>query len=176
MTHITHKPLRWKDDHSIYFLTFCTFKRQRILHEKGIPQIIVDDLKYYSKNIKELIAYTIMPNHIHLLVEVEDVRTLSRFLQSFKTHSSKKIKEIIGRNNNPVWQRGTMDHCIRESLSKTDFENHLMYLFYNSQKHLGISPKDFGYHNFMKIVERGWLEEDFCAFSEKAEKEFEIYE
>jgi hypothetical protein len=69
-----------------------------------------------------------------------------------------------------------MDHCIRESSANTDFENHLNYLFYNSQKHLGISPKDYLYHNFQEIVERGWLEEDFCEFTEKKEKEFALYE
>jgi putative transposase len=176
MKRITNKPPRWKESYSTYFLTFCTFRRRKILHRDGIPSFIIEDLKYYSKIIKELIAYTIMPDHIHLLIEVEDVKALSKFLQSFKTHSSKKIQELIGKNNSPFWQRGTMDHCIRESSANIDFENHLTYLFYNSQKHLGISPKDYPYHNFNEIVKRGLLEEDFCVLSEKTEKEFAIYE
>ena len=176
MKRYTNKPPRWKESHSIYFLTFCTYRHKKILHRNGIPVAIIEDLKFNSKIIKELIAYTIIPDHIHLLVEVEDVKTLSKFLQSFKTQSSKKIQELIGKSDDPIWQRGTMDHCIRESSANTDFENHLNYLFYNSQKHLGISPKDYLYHNFQEIVERGWLEEDFCEFTEKKEKEFALYE
>ena len=176
MGRITNKPQRWKESYSIYFLTFCTFQHRKILHRNGIPMFIKEDLKYYSKIIKELIAYTIMPDHIHLLIEVEDVKTLSKFLQSFKTHSSKKIQELIGKNNNPIWQRGTMDHCIHESFANVDFENHLRYLFYNSQKHLGISPKNYPYHNFQEIVQQGWLKEDFCEFSERIENEFAMYE
>ncbi len=76
--------------------------------------LFLEDLKFYSKIIRELIAYTIMPDHIHLLVEIEDVKTLSKFLQSFKTHSSKKIQELTGKSKYPIWQRGTMDHCIRD--------------------------------------------------------------
>ena len=72
-----------------------------------------------------------------------------------------------------VWQRGTMDHCIRDD---QDFENHLNYIFYNSWKHLGIAPCEFKLHNFEEIVERGWLEKDFCGFPEKDEKRFEVYE
>jgi len=105
-----------------------------------------------------------MPDHIHLLVEVGEVKTLSIFLQRFKSHTSKKIQEILKSKNNPIWQRGTMDHCIRDD---NDFTNHLNYLFYNSLKHLGISPRDFTYHNFKEIVERGWIEEYFCAFAEE---------
>jgi REP element-mobilizing transposase RayT len=176
MKRITNKLPRWNESFSIYFLTFCTFWHKKILHYDGIPDSITKDLKYYSTIIKELIAYTIMPDHMHLLIEIEDVKTLSKFLQSFKTHSSKKIQALIGENNNPFWQRGTMDHCIRESSANIDFENHLKYLFYNSQKHLGIPPKDYPFHNFHKIVKRGWLEEDFCEFSERTEKEFALYE
>jgi REP element-mobilizing transposase RayT len=173
---INNKPPRWKESYSVYFLTFCTFRHKKILHGDRAPVLIAEDLNYYSKIIKELIAYTIMPDHIHLLIEVEDVKSLSKFLQSFKTHSSKKIEELIGKHNNPIWQRGTMDHCIRESSTNIDFENHLKYLFYNSQKHLGISPKNYPYHNFQEIVQRGWLGEDFCEFSERIEKEFAMYE
>jgi putative transposase len=176
MKRITNKPPRWKDGHSFYFLTFCTYRRRKILHVDGVPFALIEDLFFYQRIIKELIAYTIMPDHVHLLVEIEDVKSLSEFLQNFKTHSSKKIKDLIGKRDGPVWQRGTMDHCIRESLSNADFENHLNYLFYNSQKHLGISPKDFPFHNFNATIERELLEEGFSAVSEKIEQEFAIYE
>ena len=176
MKRITNKPPRWKADYSIYFLTFCTYQRRKILHGHDLPGFLIEDLKFYSKIIKRLIAYTILPDHIHLILEVEYASDLSKFLQCFKTHSSKKIQGLIERSKDPVWQRGTMDHCIRESFANTDLENHVSYLFYNSQKHLGISPKDFPYHNFHEIVEQGWLEEDFCSSAEKTEREFAIYE
>jgi len=169
----TNKPPRWKEDDSIYFLTFCTYKHRKILLSRRITAVLIEDLKFYSKLIRELIAYTIMPDHIHLLIKIEDVKSLSKFLQSFKTRSSKKIQELIGKSEYPIWQRGTMDHCIRD---ENDFANHLTYLFYNSYKHLKISLKDFDYHNFNEIIKRGWMEENFCVFSEKKEKEFLLYE
>jgi REP element-mobilizing transposase RayT len=170
---ISNKPPRWKENNAYYFLTFCAFNRRQVLHNKEAAKIILDDLRFYEKYVKEIIAYTIMPDHIHLLIEIEDVRTLSIFLQRFKSHSSKNIQEALHCKGGHIWQYGTMDHCIRDEV---DFENHLMYVFYNSQKHLGISPKDFDLHNFKAMVEKGWMEEEFCAFPEEKEKKFSIYE
>ncbi len=176
MTRFTRKPPRLKVDNSIYFLTFCTCRHSKVLHKHGLPEFLIEDLHFYSKNIQELVAYTIMPDHIHLLVKVKEAITLSNFLRSFKTHSSKRIREVSGLMGVPIWQRGTMDHCIRGTLADADFENHLIYLFYNSRKHLGIAPKDFAYHNFSEMVKRGWLEEDFCDFAEETNERFDKYE
>ena len=119
-----------------------------------------------------MIAFTIMPDHIHLLIEIETVQSMSLFLRDFKKFTSHEIRKQAVEEH--VWQRGTMDHCIRTSLGNDDFENHLSYIFSNSWKHLGIRPKDFPYHNFNEIVKKGWLEDDFYDF--EAPKEFDRYE
>jgi len=173
---ITRKPPRWKENDSIYFLTMCTHGRKPYLHHLAVPEMLTENLNFYSKKIKELIAFTIMPDHIHLLIEIKDSGEMSDFLRDFKRYTSKEIKRIVGVKNNHVWQRGTMDHCIRESDANEDFENHLHYLFFNSVKHLGVRPRDYPYHNFKDIVNRGWLDEDFYNIPEKELKEFEIYE
>ena len=207
------KPPRYQQDYSTYFLTFCTFKRLPILHEPGIPEFLVEELYFYEKKILKLVAYTIMPDHVHLMVEVENVKALSAFLRDFKKYTSavllKRLASESGRSRRSsdrraevsvqhrsddrllhlsrrsndrllhldrVWQPGTMDHCIRMNWNGKDYENHLSYIFYNSYKHLGIAPKDFPYHNFMKFVEQGYFDEDFCSVDEKIDKGLNIYE
>jgi REP element-mobilizing transposase RayT len=172
MKSFSRKPPRWQDANSIYFLTFCTFHRQRLLDKNQIPEFLIEELRFYSKKLKDVIAFTIMPEHIHLLIEIETVQSMSVFLRDFKKFTSHEIKKHAIEEH--VWQRGTMDHCMRISLENKDFENHLSYIFSNSWKHLGIKPKDFLYHNFYEIVQKGWLEEDFFDFV--APKEFDRYE
>ena len=138
--------------------------------------MILHSLNFCRTKVKDLLAYTVMPDHLHLMVEIEEAKELSSFLRDFKSYTSKEIKRITEITQKHVWQRGTMDHCIRESNSNTDFENHLQYLFFNSVKHLGIAPKEFPYHNFTEIVKRGWLENEFCDFEANKSKRFEIYE
>jgi putative transposase len=166
------KPPRWWDDNSTYFLTVCTFHRRKFLHQKSVPEFLVEELRFYSKRIEEMIAYTIMPNHLHLIINIKTVKSMSAFLRDFKKYTSHKLAKYSMDGH--VWQCGTMDHCIRTSLQNNDYENHLKYIFFNSWKHLGIKPKEFPYHNFYDIVERGWLEDDFFDFD--TPKEFANYE
>jgi len=138
--------------------------------------MIIENLLFYSKCLKELIAYTVMPNHIHLLVNVEKIEHLSDFLRDFKKRTSKEIKKMLEIKSPHIWQRGTMDHCIRVLPGNKDFVNHVYYIFYNSLKHLSVAPQDFPYHNFNEAVRRGLIEEDFCAASTVFPKTYEMYE
>ena len=172
---ISGKPPRFHQGNALYFLTFCTYKRLALLHYTGIPEVLIDNLRVYSKRLEELIAYTIMPDHIHLLVSVQNASDLSAFLRDFKKWTAMEINLRIKSDGLPVWQRGTMDHCIRNSESSNDLDNHLLYLFSNSWKHLGIAPRDFPYHNFSEMVANGWLEEDFCDFTnDELQKRYEL--
>ena len=168
MKRITRKPPRYSADNAQYFLTFCTDKRLPILHRPGVPEMLVDNLLFYGKRLRSIIAYTIMPEHVHLIVEVSTVKSLSDFLRDFKKRTSKEIKRMLSLQRSHVWQRGTMDHCIRISWESSDFHRHLQYLFYNSWKHLKIVPRNFPYHNFAEVVQRGLMQINFCDFEEKS--------
>ncbi len=156
---ITRKPPRFHQDNSCYFLTCCTYQHRPILHQNDVPEILLHSLAFYIKHLEELLAYTIMPDHIHLLANVRIVPELSIFLRDFKKWTTREIKNMLDLDCKYVWQRGTMDHCIR--VSNNDFQQHLQYIFSNSWKHLGVPPKDFIYHNFSEIVSKGWLDDDF---------------
>ena len=189
MNHYRKKPPRYTQDSSIYFLTFCTFKRRPLLHLETVPELLIESLMFYQARVKRLIAYTIMPDHIHAMVEVDEARSLSVFLRDFKKYTSRAIKNRLeergflesGKTNRfklseRVWQPGTMDHCIRNSSRNSDFENHLSYLFSNSWKHLSIPPRHFPYHNFEAFVETGVFDRDFFAFDEKQLRSAKLYE
>ncbi|MGA2623168.1 MAG: transposase [Bacteroidota bacterium] len=93
---IARQPPRYADGHGLFFLTFCTYHRAPILHDKGIPELLIRSFEFYSSRLKELIAYTIMPNHLHLIVAVETVEEVSSFLRDFKKYTSKEIKRLKG--------------------------------------------------------------------------------
>ncbi|HEY6951139.1 MAG TPA: transposase [Bacteroidota bacterium] len=173
---ITLKPPRWDQNNSIYFLTFCTFDRKPYLHRGLIPGMIIDNLIFYAKRLNELIAYTVMPDHVHLLAAVAKVEHMSDYLRDFKKHTSKEIKKILCITPKHVWQRGTMDHCIRVTPENTDYVNHLNYTYYNSMKHLGIAPKDFSFHNFKEAVRKEWIVEGFASNPPVFPQKFEMYE
>jgi REP element-mobilizing transposase RayT len=173
---IANKPPRLHQDHALYFVTFCTYKRNAYLHQGQVPEMLIENLIFYCQRLRELMAYTIMPDHMHLIVEVEKSGDLSNFLRDFKKHTSKEIKKLLNLNEEFIWQRGSFDHSVRFSWTGHDLQNHVNYLFLNSWKHLQIAPADFPYHNFQAIIKRGWLEDDVCSFNEKVLKHGGLYE
>ena len=150
------KPLRKEgfdyDFCGVYFITICTQDRREILSQiVGVdvpddpydhPQIKLTDYGTIAdKYIKQLNDfynhlsiewYVIMPNHIHILLNVLDGTsrtssptkqhsTVSQFVSTFKRFCNKEY----GGN---VWQRGYNDHIIRD---REDYEKHVRYIVEN---------------------------------------------
>jgi putative transposase len=60
-----------------------------------------------------VIAYCVMPNHLHLLVEGDDdCRPLADFVKRAKQYSGYYGKKIIGE---AVWQTGYFERVLREN-------------------------------------------------------------
>ena len=65
------------------FLTLTIFEFAEIFQTDKYKQIIIDSLKYCQLNLGlKLIAYVIMPNHLHLLVWLKN-GSISEVVQSF---------------------------------------------------------------------------------------------
>ncbi len=149
----TRKPTRLKGyDYSsagAYFITICTKdKKQLLSHIVGdgvldIPKNVLTDYgkiadnyinqmdKFYN-NIS-VAKYIIMPNHIHLLLIINNgtSRTpsptnsvISKFVSTFKKFCNKEY----GKN---IWQRSFHDHIIR---GEKDYLGIWEYINSNTQK------------------------------------------
>ncbi|UOQ99397.1 transposase [Hymenobacter sp. 5317J-9] len=64
----------------------------------------------------ELLAYCVMPNHVHLVVHLplEIVTPLARTLQRLKSHTARHLNRLR-KDNGRVWQRESYDHRIRNA-------------------------------------------------------------
>ena len=166
------KPTRLKNyDYSsagAYFITICTEERKKLLSEVFVgtgvldgPLINLTDYgKIAEKHIKNMntfydnlsvINYIIMPNHIHLLIEIKETENwmknicgqrnnseengpsgtpvptnsaIARFVSTFKRFCNKEY----GKN---IWQYRSNDHIIRNS---DEYEKIWNYIEYNAVK------------------------------------------
>lgn len=135
------KPNRLKgynySSNGAYFITICVKDMKCILSsvvgadDLGSPTV---KLKPYGKVVEENLSkmnmlydnitvdkYVIMPNHIHILLSIQNERdtfngaprsspptnTLSKFVSAFKKYTNKEF-------GNNIWQRGFHDHIIRD--------------------------------------------------------------
>ena len=108
----------------------------------GIPEILINNLvttkKLYGVTLS---AFCILPDHMHIILWPGE-KGLSKFMQSFKSNSSKEITLRIvpqlGRGvpatekGNIRWQNGFHDERLRNAEQRT---NALRYVTLNPVKH-----------------------------------------
>ena len=69
----------------------------------------------YSKKLwpdAKCLAWVLMPDHIHLLIELGEIEPLSLVVQRIKSLIAVAINTDRNKRQ-PVWQRGYYDHAIR---------------------------------------------------------------
>ena len=78
---------------------------------------IVQAALHYADGVGyELLAYCLMPNHVHLVVHLPQDATTprARTLQRLKSHTARHLNRLRGGEGR-VWQRESYDHRIRNA-------------------------------------------------------------
>ncbi len=139
-----------------YFITICTENRKNYFWKKDFelqnytvkvvgancvrPQnlplsvygeIVLNELRVWNEAYESvrINAFVIMPNHIHILVEIlgdelgrtQFAPTISRMVKQFKGAATKRIGKTI-------WQKSFMEHIIRDQM---DYDIKLNYIYEN---------------------------------------------
>lgn len=102
--HLPH----WSIDGATYFITF------RSLTELTSKErtIIFDHILSGHKIFYVLIAFIVMPDHVHILFQPVEGFDLERITRGIKGVSANKINDIRG-DKGQVWQHESYDHIIR---------------------------------------------------------------
>ena len=154
------------------FITIVTHNRSPILIEniETLKEAINNTRSKYNFNI---VAISVMPEHLHMIIKVNNINDYPKIIYSMKYYFSKHVKaEKINlpesknkKGEKGIWQRRYWEHTIR---NEQDFYQHLDYIHYNPIKHILVkSLKDYKYTTFEKFVEIGLYEEDWCNFEDK---------
>ncbi|MDE6027387.1 MAG: transposase [Muribaculaceae bacterium] len=90
------------------------------LKDKGIRDIVSESLRYGANVNYKLIAYIIMPNHIHLLLQPYGEEKVEKIIGSIKRFTSRVINTKLGRSGK-FWQREIWARIVRNSRSLTRY-------------------------------------------------------
>ena len=122
-----------------YFVTICTQNRRPILSNivgddaHIVPKRYGQIAEKYLKNTAEIEKYVIMPDHIHMLIRLEEqgaekrspqASRIASIVRSIKTLTTKEIGE-------PIFQRSYYDHVIR---NQRDYNEIWEYIENNPRK------------------------------------------
>ena len=131
-----------------FFFTLVTHGRNAYFHDHSSIVICLNSISQTQKyHPFELVAYCIMPDHLHLLISLP-VRQFdySTIIKEFK---KKVTKELKHQRNDPdlvVWQDRFWEHTIRD---QRDYKTHFDYIHYNPIKHGFVTnPDDWKWSSF----------------------------
>jgi len=104
------------------------------LADPAVASIVKEAIHHRDGRVFDLLAYCIMPNHVHLVADVgrNDIPTyndqpLFRILQSLKRHTARQCNLALGRQGS-FWQDESYDHVIRDD---SELERTIWYVLEN---------------------------------------------
>lgn len=101
-----------------------------LLRDPRCAGILQEKLLQYDGDKYRLIAWAVMPNHVHVLFELLPGHSTGQVLQLWKGGSSFEINKLLGRSG-PVWMREYHDRYMRDN---EHLDNTVRYIEYNPVK------------------------------------------
>ncbi len=99
---------RYTQANQIYHVISNTKNRQPIFENLKYARIIIQNLMMQDQQeYTKTLAFIVMPDHIHWLLELKETKTLANVVKSVKA----KTAQTIGK---PIWQAGYYDHAVRK--------------------------------------------------------------
>ena len=97
-----------------YFVTACAHKHRNLFQRREVAELMVETIfRYRDAGEFHLCEYVVMPNHLHLLLSLDDGQPLSRAMQLIKGGFSHALRES-GITLPAVWQPRYHDRRVRD--------------------------------------------------------------
>ena len=97
-------------ENQIYLVTFVTAERKHRFTNLFCARLMVNTLKNCGQ--VDTLAFVIMPDHVHWMLQLKDDADLSSIVQLVKSVSAHALNRQLERRG-PVWQKGFHDHALR---------------------------------------------------------------
>ena len=100
------------------------------LRDPRIGELVANALDFWQGKRYRLVAWCVMPNHVHVVCRLLPGQELSKVLQGWKSFTARKANEILGRGG-AFWQREYYDRLIRDG---DELERAVRYVVNNPER------------------------------------------
>lgn len=95
----------------IYLITTATLNRRNIFSHLILGRCVVSALRQAEISARTL-AFVVMPDHLHWLMQLNDDYQLSTAVHFVKSTSSRSVNRRLNKQGS-VWAKGYHDHALR---------------------------------------------------------------
>jgi REP element-mobilizing transposase RayT len=95
-----------------------------------VADVVAGALRYFDGQRYQLIAWSVMPNHVHVVFRPASGYSLEKILHSWKSFTSKQANKILGKSGE-FWERESYDHLARDA---QELERIVRYVLENPVK------------------------------------------
>jgi REP element-mobilizing transposase RayT len=100
-------------EHAGYHTISVTRGRAPVFADQANAQVVVEAIRHATQTQRAyVLAYAVMPDHLHLLVVPRGDVTISSVMQHIKRFSAKRINARSGERGS-MWQQSFFDRIIR---------------------------------------------------------------
>ncbi len=83
------------------------------LTDERCATAIIDSIRWHqTEKHAHLLAFVVMPDHVHWLFVLGEVRTLAEVMRGFGKVTATAMNKVLDRSG-PLWEEGYHDHAIR---------------------------------------------------------------
>ncbi len=100
------------------------------LREARVARVVESALLYFDGIGYRLLAWVVMPNHLHVLIETLPGPTITQVVYSWKSFTAREVNKLFGLTGQ-FWQRDYFDRVIRD---ERHLVNALEYIHNNPVK------------------------------------------
>ena len=83
------------------------------LRDAKIGAMVEEALLHFDGERYRLLAWCVMPNHVHAVVEPGEQQGLGAIVQAWKSFSAKRANKLLNRSG-PFWHKDYFDRFIRD--------------------------------------------------------------
>ena len=99
------------------------------MKDDRVAEIVAKALNHFDGDRYDLLAWCVMPNHVHVVVRPRPGNELPDILHSWKSFTAKQVNNLLGRTG-AFWQPEYYDHLIRDG---NDFAHCVEYVLRNPE-------------------------------------------
>jgi REP element-mobilizing transposase RayT len=76
---------------------------------------VADALRHFDGERYRLVAWCVMPNHVHAVVQPAAGHVLEEIVHSWKSFTAHQANKLLGRTG-PFWMAEAYDHLVRDEV------------------------------------------------------------